>query len=619
LTLPKAKPEASTSDAAANEPHAIERSAATPNEAATEPADETGATDGPPEGSPPGGDAAGAEPGLLSRRRAAALEVRVGRRRGSSLTASEAEDAERATANGRAARLARPAEITGTRSGQRAQQRAARASQKEQPEPTGAAAAAPLDPLADTDEPELIADDADVPPAEDAAGPTGDAPQPVVAAPLPQAQPLPVRPAAEPPVVAVPVVEDEEEDERSPGQGGRRRAGRKEKSAKPPAPTKNDASHYVVAPTAGPAQMRVRHYGIIATFLLFVIAPAISYATYMFTHAVDQYESDVGFGTRTEEGASTFDFLGALGGTGTSGSKDMDILNQFVISQEIVENVDAKVDLRAMYSKAPGDPLHALRSNGTIEDLVAYWQRMVLINYDNATGLMSLRIFAFEPQDAKLIAEAVLEESTKIINDLSQTAQEDTTRYSKDVLAATEIKLAEARLAVLDFQIKNQIVDPSNVISNQLSVVSTLNQQLAGAQIELDMITGTVPDTDPRIAQLNRRIEVIRNRITEEQSKVGGASDTTSEGFAKLMADFEQLKVDQDFAQQAYLSALAAHDQALTDAQKKTRYLATYLSPTLAESSTAPNRPLTALLIMLIGFLTWVIGVLIYYAIRDRR
>ena len=32
-------------------------------------------------------------------------------------------------------------------------------------------------------------------------------------APLPQALPLPARPAAEPPVVAVPVVEDEEEDE----------------------------------------------------------------------------------------------------------------------------------------------------------------------------------------------------------------------------------------------------------------------------------------------------------------------------------------------------------------------------------------------------------------------
>ena len=38
------------------------------------------------------------------------------------------------------------------------------------------------------------------------------------------------------------------------------------------------------------------------------------------------------------------------------------------------------------------------------------------------------------------------------------------------MLRATEAKLAEARLAVLDFQVRNRIVDPSNAIANQLSV-----------------------------------------------------------------------------------------------------------------------------------------------------
>ena len=432
---------------------------------------------------------------------------------------------------------------------------------------------------------------------------------------------VPVEVARAAPLAAPQIVEgdDEEEDDRVPGTGRRRRLGpRAERRAGRPARS-NDASHYVVAPTVSPAQMRPRHYGVIALFLLCVIVPTVSFGWYLWTRAADQYESDVGFGSRTEEAPSTFDFLGALGGAAQSGSKDMDILNQFIISQELVAKIDADLDLKAIWSKAGDDPLNGFNEGGTIEDLVAYWQRMVLVNYDNATGLMNLRVFAFDPQDAQKIATAVLTESTNIINQLSKTAQDDTTRYSKDSLAATEAKLAEARLAVLDFQVRNNIVDPSNVVANQLSVVSTLNQQLASAQIDYDMLSGTVPATDPRLAQLSRRLEVIKNRITEEQAKVGATADSNSPGFAKLMADFERLKVEQDFAQAAYLSALAAHDQALTDAQQKTRYLASYVAPTLAEAPTAPNRPLTAALTALIGFLIWSVLVLTYYALRDRR
>ena len=413
---------------------------------------------------------------------------------------------------------------------------------------------------------------------------------------------------------------EDEGDDHAPAPGVRRRNGlRPERRPTRVTPTKNDASNYVVAPTVSPAQMRPRHYGVLVSFFLFVMVPTISFSWYLWTRAADQYQSDVGFGSRTEEVGSTFDFLGALGGSTQTATKDMDILNQFIVSQELVAKVDAQVDLRAIYTKATQDPLNALHPDGTIEDLVSYWQRMVLVNYDNGTGLMNLEVFAFDPADAKRIAEVVLVESTNIINELSKTAQEDTTRYSKEALAATEAKLAEARLAVLDFQIRNRIVDPSNAIANQLSVVSTLNQQLAGAQIELDMISGTVPEKDPRIAQLSRRIEVIQNRISQEQAKVGATADSTSPGFANLMADFERLKVDQDFAQQAYLSALAAHDQALTDAQHKTRYLSAYVAPTLAESSTAPNRPMTAFLVALMASILWAVVVLTYYALRDRR
>ena len=527
------------------------------------------------------------------RRRAAGLGVRAARRRAAGEAEGETDEA--AVGAGRSGARG----VVGGRAGLRAERRAARAAMSDD----GGVVPDPDDDADDTD----LEAEADVEPYVE-----------------PSEDPAPPRPVAPPetpvPAVLAPSLPDDlvdEDDDRGPLTGGRRRARADKRGAR--AGTRTDASHYVVATTVNPAQMRVRHYGVIAMFLLFVIVPTLCYSVYLWTRSADQYQSDVGFGSRTEEVASTFDFLGALGGGSSSGSKDMDILNQFIISQELVAKVDAQLNLKAIYAKPTRDPLNAFHPDGTIEDLVAFWQRMVLVNYDNATGLMNLEVYAFDPIDAQRIAQVILTESTNIINTLSQTAQEDTTRYSAEALAATEEKLTAARLAVLDFQIRNHIVDPNNVINNQLTVVSTLNQQLAASQIELDMLAGTVKDSDPRVLQLKRRIGVIQNRIAEEQSKVGAATDSTSPGFAKLMADFESLKVDQDFAQQAYSSARAAYEQALTDAQKKTRYLATYVAPTLAEAPTAPNRPFIAALVALIGFLAWAVVVLVYYALRDRR
>ena len=588
------------------------------NSGATDAAATEATDDATPKSDAPAGDESqsGAKVTRLStmrRRRAAALELRMAR------TAAP-DEAKVTTATGPKSRAA----TVGTRSGLRAKARAAMADgtadEAARKPPTKATAGSRQRAVASrrkaaTEQRSLAAsaptqpDITQLNPAELAA--------------TTKALPTVPQTAASTSIVAPAVgemaVADVGDVVQKPGSGNRRRSSSRTTKRGLTGEKAQDTVEYVVAPTVNMARMRPRHYGVIAVFCLFVIVPLVSYSWYLWTRAADQYESSVGFGTRTEETTSNFDLLGALGGGSQSGSKDMDILNQFIISQELVAKIDADLDLKTMWSKAGNDPLNAFHSEGTIEDLVAFWQRMVLVDYDNGTGLMNLRVYAFDALDAQRIATSVLTESTNIINVLSKTAQDDTTRYSKDALAATEKKLTEARLAVLDFQVRNKIVDPSNVVANQLSVVSTLNQQLATAQIELDMLTGTVPAADPRLAQLTKRLDVIRNRIAEEQSKVGAGADSDGPGFAKLMADFENLKVELDFAQRAYLSALAAYDQALTDAQHKTRYLVTYVAPTLAEASTAPNRPLSAALAALIGFLLWSVSVLTYYALRDRR
>ena len=76
--------------------------------------------------------------------------------------------------------------------------------------------------------------------------------------------------------------------------------------------------------------------------------------------------------------------------------------------------------------------------------------------------------------------------------------------------------------------------------------------------------------------------------------------------------------MDREFAEESYRAALAALDVARAKASRQSRYLATFVAPTLAETSEHPARLTIELVAALILVLSWAVMVLIFYAIRDR-
>lgn len=370
-------------------------------------------------------------------------------------------------------------------------------------------------------------------------------------------------------------------------------------------------------PVAGEARLRPRHRLVMLSFMLVVVLPLLLSAGYLWAIAKDQYASTVGFSVRREDASAAADILGGLTSLTKSSSSDTDILYEYLRSQKLVADMDAKVDLRGLWSKPFGDPVFTFDADGSIEDLVDYWQRMVRTSYDSTTGLIEVRVLAFDPTDATRIAQALLDESARMINDLSAAAREDAVRYSREDLTIAEDRLRTAREAVTAFRVKNQIVDPTTDFQTQAGLVGTLENQLAEAQIEIDLLAG-VAETDPRLVQAKRRAEVILARIASERAKVG-TEGTGMRDLAALAADYERLVVDREFAEKAYVAALSAYDSTKAESQRISRYLASHVLPTTAEVSRYPERlSILGLMALFLG-LIWSIGTLIAYSLKDRR
>ena len=397
-------------------------------------------------------------------------------------------------------------------------------------------------------------------------------------------------------------------------------------AVKTPSPPKSDTSAEshpstkpTVKPVAGPAKVRPRHRRIVWSFVFCVLLPFTTSSVYLWGVARDQFISSLSFSVRTESMQSALDFLGGFSNMTGNSTNDVDIIKQFIESQDLVRHMEAKHHVSEAFSKGwPSDFIFAYNPNGTLEDLHKYWSRNVRIS--TSSGLITLSVRTYDPQRSREIILAIFDASKELINHLSQEARDDATRFTREDLQKAENRLRIARDEITQFRLRSKIVDPMASLQAEIGILASLQAQLAEALVQKELLTKTSGEQDPRVNEINRKIDALRIQIDLEQQKFSQSGKNNSQGdYATLFSQYERLAAERQFAEETYRAAMVAHDVALTEAKMNSRYLAMHVQPTLAEKSLFPDRAVQAAVTGLFLVLVWSVGLLIYYSIRDRR
>lgn len=380
------------------------------------------------------------------------------------------------------------------------------------------------------------------------------------------------------------------------------------------------------ARVAAQAAPKRRHRLTLLSFLLLVVLPGVGSVAYLHGMAADQYASRLAFSVRGQESAAPVELLGAISTSlgGSSSATDAQILYEFIRSQQMVEAALARIPLREIYNRAPDDVLFRLGEDRPIEDLVAYWRWMTDVAVDPASGILHVEARAFDPESAHAIVDVVLEESTRVVNELSTKARLDAIAVAQEVLAQSENRLRDVRRALRAFRDMEQELDPSENARAFLGLVATLEADLARTEIDLSSEIALVGRSSPRIPVLQQRIESLQERIDLERMRMGAGGDgaagaSDGRAYADLVAEYEDLVVDRQFAENAYVSALASFEQAQVEARRQMRYLSPHIEPTMSEEAEYPRRLLLSLGVAASLLVAWAVMLLIVYNIRDRR
>lgn len=360
----------------------------------------------------------------------------------------------------------------------------------------------------------------------------------------------------------------------------------------------------------------LRHWALALSFGLWVLLPLVAASWYFYARAAPQFASHVGFVVRSDEATSPLSVLGGLADVAGSDAADADILRDFIQSQDMLRRIAAQQDLGQAFVRE-GDPLFSVGSDRRIEAYLRHWQRRVTVYHDTSSGLIEVRVLAFDPVISQAIAAQIFAESALLVNQLSQQARADATGLAQAEVARAFDRLRAARQALLAFQGRWQIIDPRADIRGHMGLMQSLQNKLAAAQIDLALLQQNARPNETKLAQAQAEITVLERMIQADRDGLGQAGQP--DRYADLLAEYEALVIEREFAETTYLAAQAAHDAARAEAQRKARYLARYLGPTQAETAQYPKAGLwlAGVLAVLLG--SWGICAVGLYALRDRR
>jgi capsular polysaccharide transport system permease protein len=321
-----------------------------------------------------------------------------------------------------------------------------------------------------------------------------------------------------------------------------------------------------------------------------VVAPTLLSVVYYGLWAAPRYVSETQFIVRGVHGAGAAPGLeGLLQALGVARSTDDSnaVLN-YLVSRDVVAGLESALRLRKMYARAEADaPARFPRPfmSDSFERLYWYYNDRVVVYPDTDTGIITIRVQAFRPEDAQAIARQLVLQAEALVNAMNARLEFDTVDSAETAVAeATKVVLA-AQDAVSRFRNSQIVVDPSENAVAQLSTITDLSGEVDQVLAQISQNKRVSP-SNPAVATLKAKADALAKQITAEENALAGSR----EAVADKVSVYEHLMLLRSLADASLAAATASLDSARADARRQHVFVEEIVAPNLPDEPTEPQR-----------------------------
>lgn len=304
------------------------------------------------------------------------------------------------------------------------------------------------------------------------------------------------------------------------------------------------------------------------------------------------------------------DSFGATGlamlipGAGGASAEDTRMLQTYMLSDSLLRKLDAEFHLRQHYEAPRRDPFLRLWPGTSQEWWLDYWRSRLEISIDEVSGLLTLRVQSFDAAFSQQLATALLKESEAFINTVTHRIAQEQMGFAQGELTLADERLAKARVALLSFQARHNMLDPGVQAQAAGALAAELHAQLARVEAELSTKEAFLNSDAPDVLTLKAQAAALRLQVTRETRNVTSAN---SDALNTLTTQFRDLKARNGLAEEMYKGALASIEATRIEASRKAKSLVVVEPPTRAETAEYPRR--------IYDLITLLIGSLLLYAV----
>jgi capsular polysaccharide transport system permease protein len=355
-------------------------------------------------------------------------------------------------------------------------------------------------------------------------------------------------------------------------------------------------------------------------FWVIVGVPTLIAAVYYFGIASDLYLSEAKFvvrgpGTDRSMMAGGVTSLLASSGLG-QGQDEAQMVQEFIMSRDAVRRLDRNDELRTLFTRPEGDFITRFPGITTwrrdFEALYNTYKRFVSVDMDGSTGVSVLRVKAYRPEDAQIIAKALLASSEQLVNALNERSRQDALRSFQNEVKETQQRIAQIQTQLTAYRVHAQMLDPKSASEGPLKLVAELNTQRAEARGQLANMLRNSPSS-PQIPVIRTRIASLDRLIADEGAKITGDSGSV----AAAETGYERLDVERKLAELQLTSAFKSLEAARLDAQRQQLYLETIVQPNLPDFPLYPKRVVSFSMVLASCLLAYGIAWLLVASVRE--
>lgn len=329
--------------------------------------------------------------------------------------------------------------------------------------------------------------------------------------------------------------------------------------------------------------------GLWASFGALVVAPVLAVFVYLLAFASPLYEAQSQFVVRGDVnrpgGGSLGGAVGAVAALNVN--QESSILVRFLPSRALVERLRGTLDVAALYSSPDIDSLSRLAEDADADAVAAYWADKVSASVDPVSGVVTLKVRAYSPEDALTLNQAAMLESETMLNLLLDDSRRDALRVAEQDRERAAEALEDARRELEAFRREAGLLDPNDAGAQAVDLIYELRGQRAALSAQLEAALTSLSPSAPQVRALRTRLSALDDQIAALEAELvptGGA-----EGLPVLISRFDALELKRAFAEKSFGRAELTLLRTQAEVERWHLYLTVFDPPTLAAEEVEPR------------------------------